>query len=61
MTKIKKASKNVEKGNKEKEEEQNEKNTQMEKRVKFLEDGFYSSKFSLKVTHATATTLQLLA
>ena len=46
------------------EEEENlkEKNAQMEKKIKFLEEGFYSfSKFSLKVTHATATTLQLLA
>ena len=34
----------------------------LEKRVKILEKGFFSfSKFSLKVTHATATTLQLLA
>ena len=34
----------------------------MEKRLKILEDGFYSfSKFSLKVTHVAATTLQLLA
>ena len=54
-------SKNVEKGNNEEEEEQNEKNPQMQKRVKFLEDGFYSSKFSLKVTHVAVTTLVLLA
>lgn len=32
----------------------------MEERVKFLEEGFHSSKFSLKVTHVAATTLQLL-
>ena len=38
-----------------------EKNAQMEKRIKFLEEGFYSSKFSWKVTHIFATTLQLLA
>ena len=31
------------------------------KRVKILEEGFYSSKFSLKITHVAATTLQLLA
>ena len=34
----------------------------LEKRVKALEEGFFTfSKFGLKVTHATATTLQLLA
>ena len=29
--------------------------------VKFLEGGFYSSKFSLKVNHVATTTFQLLA
>ena len=34
----------------------------LEKKLKFLEEGFRTfSKFSLKVTHAAATTLQLLA
>ena len=34
----------------------------LERRVKALEEGFFTfSKFCLKVTHATATTLQLLA
>ena len=34
----------------------------LEKRVKALEEGFLTfSKFGLKVTHAAATTLQLLA
>ena len=34
----------------------------LEKRVKYLEEGFFTfSKFGLKVTHAYATTLQLLA
>ena len=34
----------------------------LEKRVKALEEGFFTfSKFGLKVTHAVATTLQLLA
>ena len=33
----------------------------MDKRVKILEDGFFTfSKFPLKLTHATTTTLQLL-
>ena len=44
-----------------KEEEQEKKNIEIEKNVKFLEDGFYSCKFALKVTHASVTTLQLLA
>ena len=35
---------------------------QLERRVKSLEEGFFTfSKFGLKVTHAIATTLQLLA
>ena len=34
---------------------------QLDQRIKLLEEGYYSSKFSLKVTHATTTTLQLLA
>ena len=59
---IKEVFTNKGKWSKEKEEEQDEKHAQIEKRVKFLEDGFYSfSKFSLKVTHAAPTTLQLLA
>ena len=34
----------------------------LERRVKSLEEGFFTfSKFGLKVTHAVATTLQLLA
>ena len=34
----------------------------LEKRVKALEEGFFTfSKFGLKVTHVVATTLQLLA
>jgi hypothetical protein len=47
-----------------KEETQNlwEKYNTLDKRVQCLEDNFYtSSRFSLKVTHAVATTLQLMA
>ena len=52
----------AEQGGMEEEENLKEKNAQMEKWIKFLEEGFYSfSKFTLKVTHAAMTTLQLLA
>ncbi len=48
--------------NKEKVEEQKEVIAQLHQRVKTLEEGYYAfSKFTLKVTHAAATTLQLLA
>ena len=39
-----------------------ERYTKLERRVKTLEEGFFTfSKFGLKVTHVVATTLQLLA
>ena len=47
---------------KEETKEQLEVYAKLDKRVKILEEGFFTfSKFSLKVTHAAATTLQLLA
>ena len=53
--------KNVEE-HKEKTEAVEEHYMNLEKRVKALEEGFLTfSKFGLKVTHAPATTLQLLA
>ena len=43
-------------------EELEERYAKLERRVKALEDGFFTfSKFGLKVTHAATTTLQLLA
>ena len=49
-------------GNENKEEEQEEKFTRLESRIKFLEDQFYSfSKFALKFMHISAITPQLLA
>ena len=52
----------MERDNKEETKEQLEVYAKLDKRVKILEEGFFSfSKFSLKVTHATTTTLQLLA
>ena len=48
--------------NKEETKEQLEVYAKLDKRVKILEEGFFTfSKFSLKVTHAATTTLQLLA
>ncbi len=42
--------------------EQVEQYAKLEKRVKVLEEEFFTfSKFNLKVTHAAATTIQLLA
>jgi cell division protein ZapA (FtsZ GTPase activity inhibitor) len=62
VEKAKEEEKKVGTVNTEETEEHLEVYAKLDKRVKTLEEGFFTfSKFSLKVTHAIATTLQLLA
>ena len=62
MQKIKEDASKVEAGSKEGTELLEERYMNLERRVKALEEGFFTfSKFGFKVTHVAATALQLLA